>query len=205
MPERHLMLNSNRLRTFEDARLEIVTYVEAKFGLRIRDSKPSDTGSCGHSDPVDVDAVNSLSSGKGEGSSTPRDGGFKVLWSIFPTRLQCTQRHWQAIVSQGQTEQVMVPRVRTKERVKRTRENPKEGPKEPKDRSKVPNAHTRVKHRTLVCQALKTRNRRQARKLQNLHTSVPLTILGFMMAGVMMTGKVEQEMQDSFGLPVLYS
>ena len=61
VPERHLMLNSNRLRTFEDARLEIVTYVEAKFGLRIRDSKPSDTGSCGHSDPMDVDAVNSLS------------------------------------------------------------------------------------------------------------------------------------------------
>ena len=42
--EKHLMLNSNRLRTFEDARLEIVTYVEAKFGLRIRDSKPGDTG-----------------------------------------------------------------------------------------------------------------------------------------------------------------
>ena len=26
--EKHLILNSNRLRTFEDARLEIVTYVE---------------------------------------------------------------------------------------------------------------------------------------------------------------------------------
>ena len=34
--EKHLILNSNRLRTFEDARLEVVTYVEAKFGLRIR-------------------------------------------------------------------------------------------------------------------------------------------------------------------------
>ena len=44
-----------------------------KFGLRIRDSKPSDTGSRGHSDPMDVDAVNSLSSSKGKGSS-PRDG-----------------------------------------------------------------------------------------------------------------------------------
>ena len=59
--EKHLILNSNRLRTFEDARLEVVTYVEAKFGLRIRDSKPSDTGVRGHSDPMDVDAVNSLS------------------------------------------------------------------------------------------------------------------------------------------------
>ena len=59
--EKHLILNSNRLRTLEDARLEIVTYVEAKFGLKISDSKPSDTGFRGHSDPMDVDAVNSLS------------------------------------------------------------------------------------------------------------------------------------------------
>ena len=59
--ETHLILNSHRLQTFEDARLEVVTYVEAKFGFRIRDSKPSDTGSRGHSDPMDVDAVNSLS------------------------------------------------------------------------------------------------------------------------------------------------
>ena len=58
---RHLILDSNRLRTFEDARLEIVTYVEAKFGLKIRDSKPSDTGFREHSDPMDVGAVNSLS------------------------------------------------------------------------------------------------------------------------------------------------
>ena len=74
--EKHLILNSNRLRTFEDARLEVVTYVEAKFGLRIRDSKRSDTGGRGHSDPTDVDAVNSLSSGKGKGSSSPLDGCF---------------------------------------------------------------------------------------------------------------------------------
>ena len=52
--EKHLILNSNRLRTFEDARLEIVTYVEAMFGLRIRDPKPSDTGLRGHSDPICV-------------------------------------------------------------------------------------------------------------------------------------------------------
>ena len=56
--EKHLILNSNRWRTFQDARLEVVTYVEAMFGLRIRDSKPSDTGSRGHADPMDVDAVN---------------------------------------------------------------------------------------------------------------------------------------------------
>ena len=51
--EKHLIL--------KNARLEVVTYVEAKFGLRIRDSKPSDTSSRGNSDPMDVDAVNSLS------------------------------------------------------------------------------------------------------------------------------------------------
>ena len=58
--EKHLIFNSNRLRTFEGARLETVTYVEARFGLRIRDSKPGDTGARGHSDPMDIDAVNSL-------------------------------------------------------------------------------------------------------------------------------------------------
>ena len=77
--EKHLILNSNRLRTFEDARLEIVTSVEAKFGSRIRDSKPSDTGLREHSDPMDVGAVNSLSlsSRKGKGSSSPRDVFFQ--------------------------------------------------------------------------------------------------------------------------------
>ena len=72
--EKHLILNSDRLRTFEDALLEIVTYVEAHFGLRIRDSKLSDTGFREHLDPMDVGAVNSLSSGKGRWSSGPRDG-----------------------------------------------------------------------------------------------------------------------------------
>ena len=81
--EKHLILNSNRSRTFEDVRLEVVTYVEAKFGLRIRDSKPSDTGLRGHSDPMDVDAVNSLSSGTGNGSSIPRDGCFKCGGANF--------------------------------------------------------------------------------------------------------------------------
>ena len=81
--EKHLILNSNRLRTFEDARLEVVTHVEAKFGLRIRDSKPSDTGARGHLDPMDVDAVNSLSSATGKGSSSPRDGCFKCGGAHF--------------------------------------------------------------------------------------------------------------------------
>ena len=82
--EKHLILNSSRLRTFEDARLEVVTYVEAKFGLRAPDSKPSDTGWREHSDPTDVWAVNSLSSGKGQGSSSPRDGCFMCGGAHFP-------------------------------------------------------------------------------------------------------------------------
>ena len=75
-----------------------VTYTEAKFGLRICDSKPSDTFSRGHSNPMDVLAVNSLSSGKGTRSSSPRDGCFSVRWSTFSTRLKYTQEHRQAIV-----------------------------------------------------------------------------------------------------------
>ena len=129
--EKHLIFNSNRLRTFEDARLEVVTFVEAKFGLRIRESNPSDTGSRVHSDPMDVDAVNSLSSGKGKGSSSPRDGFFHAVEHIFnetamhartqaSSRLAKTNR-----ASHG-------PRVRAKVRVKRTRANPKENPMEPK-------------------------------------------------------------------------
>ena len=31
--EKHLVLNSNRLRTFEDARRGVVTYVEKQFGF----------------------------------------------------------------------------------------------------------------------------------------------------------------------------
>ena len=89
--EKHLILNSNRLRTFEHARLEVVTYLEAKFGLRIRDFKPSDTSARGHSDPMDVGAVNSLSSVKEKDH-----------------RVQSTQRRRQAIVWQRRTKQVMV-------------------------------------------------------------------------------------------------
>ena len=56
--EKHLFLKSNRFRTFEDARQEVVTYVDAELVLRIRNSEPSDTGLCEHSD---VGAVYSLS------------------------------------------------------------------------------------------------------------------------------------------------
>ena len=76
--QKHLNLNLKRLRAFEDARLEVATYVEAKFCLRTRDSKTSDTSSRGHSDLMDVYVVNSLSIVmQGKCSSSERDGWFK--------------------------------------------------------------------------------------------------------------------------------
>ena len=108
--ERNLILNSKRLRTFEDARLEVVTCVEAKFGLRIRDSKPSDAGSRGHSDPMDVDAVNSLSLSrlaKEKGHRVRARGVLSAVVRIFnETAMHAKAQH--AIVWQRQTEQVMV-------------------------------------------------------------------------------------------------
>ena len=104
--EKHLIFNSNHLRTFEDARLEVVTYVKAKFGLRIRDNKSSDMGARGHSDPMDVDAVNSFCQRKRIIEFAR--WVFEVRWSTFSTSLQCTQEHRQAIVWRRQTEQVMV-------------------------------------------------------------------------------------------------
>ena len=80
--EKHLILNSNRLRTFEDARLEVVTFVEAIFGLRIRDSKPSDTGARGRSDPMVV-VWSTFSRLAKERSSSPRDGCFKCGGAHF--------------------------------------------------------------------------------------------------------------------------
>ena len=103
--EKHLILNSNRLRTFQDARLEVVTYAEAKFGLRIRDSKPSDTGARGHSDRMDVDVVNSLSlsSSKGKGPSSPRDGVFKCGGAHF--HRDCNARKGTGKQSYGKSNQ----------------------------------------------------------------------------------------------------
>ena len=84
-----LTLNAKRLRTFEDARLVIVTYVEANLGLRVRDSKPSDTGFRGHSDPMDVDAVNKFLFFQQRKRVIESAGWlFQVRWSICSTRLQ---------------------------------------------------------------------------------------------------------------------
>ena len=73
--ERHLLLNSNRVRTFEAARVEVVTYFEAQDWL---DNLGVDTHfNCGHggSGPMDVEALASLGGGKGKGSG-PKGGCF---------------------------------------------------------------------------------------------------------------------------------
>ena len=192
--EKHMILNSNRLRTFEDARLEVVTYVEAKFGLRIRDSKPS----CGHSDPTDVDAVNSLSLLPKEKDHRVRVMGIlSAVEHIFTdtavhARAQASNRLAKA--NRASRDPRAIPHSQAKARVETTMGNPKENPKEPKVRTKAPKAYTRAKHRKLVSQVLKTRNRRQARTFTNLHRHAPLILPGTMvgtvtngtMAGVLM-------------------
>ena len=117
--EKHLILKSNRLRTLEDARLEVVTYVEAKFGLRTRDSKPSDTGARGHSDPMDVDAVNSLSLlAKEKGHRVRVMGVLSAVEHIFNE----TAMHAKAQASNRMAKANRAshgPRVRAKARVKK--------------------------------------------------------------------------------------
>ena len=80
-----------------------MTYVDAKFLLRIRDSKPRDTRSRGHSGPMDVDAVNSLSSGNGKGSSSPRAGCFKCDGAHF--QRECNARIGNGKQSSGKGKQ----------------------------------------------------------------------------------------------------
>ena len=127
--EKHLILNSNRLRTFEGARLEVVTYVEAKFSLRIRDSKPSDTGARGHSDPMDVDAVNSLSRLAKEKDRRVRAMGvLSAVEHIFNetamhAKAQASNR--MAKANRASHGPRVSPHSQAKARVKRTRENPK--------------------------------------------------------------------------------
>ena len=173
--------------------------MEAEFGLRIRHSKPSDTGARGHSDPMDVGAVNSLPLGKGKGSSSPRViGVVSAVEHIFNdtamhARAQASNRLAKANrASHG-------PRVRVKARFLK-----KENPTEPKVRTKVPKACTGAIHRTLVSQVFKTRNQREDRKLRNLHRHVPLSLPGAMvgmvtsgtMAGVLMSGMMTGVLLD---------
>ena len=178
--EKHLTLNSNRLRTFEDARLEIVTYVEAKFGLRICDSKPSDTGLRGHSDTVVVGTVNSLSSGNGKGSSSPRDGCFKCGGAHLQRDCNARKKTDKQSSSKGKQSK---PWFKGEDKGK-SKENNGKSKGTPQGTEGAKGSHKGKTAR----QVLKTRNQRQARKLRNLHKHVPLTIHGLMMDGVLTNG-----------------
>ena len=149
----------------------MVTFVEAKFGLRIRDSKASETGARGDSDPLEVEAVNSLASGKGKVSSSPRDGCFKCGGSHFQRdcNVQATPRR-KGNGKKGSRG----PRVLAKERARKVweTENPKENPKVPR----VPKVRTMVKPRKLVYLVLKPRYQRQVQKHWNLQKRITLTL-----------------------------
>ena len=160
--------------TFEDARLEIVTYVEAKFGLRIRDSKLSDTGARGHSDPTDVDAVISLIMHKEKGHQVRAMGVAGAVEHPASNRLAKANRASHC------------PRVKLKESVKR---------------GKIQKTVQRIQRCQKLMQgqniknwslrSLKTRNQGQARKLRKQRKwdlFVPLTRHEFMMNGVLTNG-----------------
>ena len=81
-------------------------------------TKPSDTISRRQSDPIDVAAVTSLSSGNKKGSSNPRDGCFKCGGAHF--QRECHARKGNGKQSSGKGKQ-RGPRVRAKERIKLAR------------------------------------------------------------------------------------
>ena len=123
--EKHLILNSHRLRTLEDARLEIVTDVEAKFGFR--DSKQSDTVSRGHSVPTGVDAFNLYPAGHRVHEM--------VVSSSVEHIFNETAMHEKATAGNNLAEANRAshgPRVKAKTRVKNTGKIQRTNPKEPK-------------------------------------------------------------------------
>ena len=177
--------------------------MEAKFALRIRDSKPSDTGARDTQIPWMLTRSILYRLALEEGHRVRVMGVLSAVEHIFNetamhARAQASNRLAKANrASHG-------PRVRAKARVKKTSKNPKENRKEPKVRTKVPKARTRAKHRKLVSQVLKTRNQRQGQTLRNLHRHVPLTLPGTMvgmvtngtMAGVLMNGMMTGVLLD---------
>ena len=97
----------------------------------------------------------SLSSGKGKGSSSPRDGHFKCGGAHF--QRCCNARKSTGKQSSGKGKQSKswsksVGKGKSKENKGKSKENPKE--------PKVPKVRTRTKHRKLVSQVLKTQNQR---------------------------------------------
>ena len=122
--ETHLVLHSNRLRTFVDARLEILTYVEAMFGLRIRDSTPIESRTRRHDDPMDVDAISFLASGTGKGKRISKSTRLLFQMRSWPLserlHYSCRPAHWQW--QERQSVQAMVQECWQRKGAKKVRE-----------------------------------------------------------------------------------
>ena len=182
--EKHLILNSNRLRTCDDARLKVVTYVEAKFGLRIRDSKPSDTGAPG-------------SSGKEKGTSSPRDRCFKSGGAHF--QRDCNARNSTGKQSSGKGKQ---SKSWSKSEGKVKKENKGKSNGKSRRNQKCEPRCQRCTQRQNIESG--TRKRMQARTFRNLHRHTPRTFPGTMvgtvtngsMAGVLMNGMMTGVLLD---------
>ena len=153
-----------------------MTYVEAKFGLRIRDAKPGDATSRAHFDPMDVDAVNSLSSGKGKASSSPREGCFKCGGAHH--QRDCNARKGKSKQSSGKGKQSGKSWSKS----------------EGKGRSKENKGKSEGQSKGVKGATNRTRvNARQLIRSRNMHRCIPLTtltqtILGVMTVGVTLNG-----------------
>ena len=107
----------------------------------------------------------SLSSGKGKGSSSPRDGCFECGGAHF--QRDCNARKSTGKQSSGKGKQSKSwfksePSFSGKGKSKENKRKSEGKSKGPKVRTEVPKACARAKHRKLVSQVLKTRNRKQA-------------------------------------------
>ena len=137
----------------------------------------NDTGARGHSNPTDVDVFNSLSSGKGNGLSSRRDGCF-----------DCGGAHFQRDRDARKTGKGKHSKSWSKKSEGKDKSQENKGKSKGKSKgTKGAQGSHKGKTSKNCFSGLKNRNRRQARKLRNWDVSVPLT-LPATMAGVLVNG-----------------
>ena len=122
--------------------MEIVTYVEAKFGSRILDSRPSDTVTRGHFDPWTLIRSIPCHPVKEKGHRVHETVASRAVERIF----NVTAMHAEAMASNHLARANRAShgqRVRAKDIVQKVMNNPKENP----NVTMVPKVRTRVKHR----------------------------------------------------------
>ena len=148
---------------------------------------------------MDVDAVNTLSSGKGRGSSSLRDGCFKCGGAHF--QRDCNVRKSTGKHSSGKGRQ---SKSWSKSEGKgKSKENKGKSKGKSKGTKGAKGSH-KGKTSKLVSEVLKTRKRTQARTFRNLHRHVlrtfPGTMVGMVtnetMAGVLMNGMMTGVLLD---------